>query len=478
MEYEATLDHSIPIEKYFEDISRIPRESGNEKAVSDYVVRFAEAHDLRWLRDDMWNVVVWKPASPGKEGAAPVILQAHMDMVCAKAAGCAHDFLHDPIALRLDNGLLSAEGTTLGADDGFGVAYMLAAMADDTLIHPPLECVFTVQEETGTVGAENLDKRLLSGRRMLNLDGDEEDATFVASSCSDRVLLDAVYETAPVCDSAIALKLYDFSNGTYQGVLHPECGNTVKMIARLLHRLQVSGISFRLSAWSCGTAENFNPLEGSAVFTADAPQEQVRALLRAEFSLMEKEIADDRYAGKMRIEPGVCVHEAISAVNSARLVTALWLMPNNLLHATEKETLTINNVGLVSLRDGVFHAAMSCRSKLGSCEEQVVRHCRELAQAFGLRTEVQTRYRPWPYVEHSPLRELVNTIAAQQYGYTLREEVCPGGLEIGYFFDGDDFDAVMLGPNLKNLHTPEESMEMASFHRVYDLLCRTLAQLD
>lgn len=132
----------------------------------------------------------------------------------------------------------------------------------------------------------------------------------------------------------------------------------------------------------------------------------------------------------MHIETGVRAQKALSAEDSAALLTLLWLMPNNLYHATESEALTINNVGLLSLESGVFHAAASCRSKLGSCEEQLVRHCMELGQLFGLRTECQCRYRPWPYVEHSPLRELTNRIAQETFGYMLREEVCPGGLEI------------------------------------------------
>ena len=141
----------------------------------------------------------------------------------------------------------------------------------------------------------------------------------------------------------------------------------MKIIARLLYRFKRSGIPFRLAAWHCGTAENFNPLDGAVTLTADAPQEQVNALLEAEFAVLDKEIADARYAGQMHIETGVRAQKALSAEDSAALLTLLWLMPNNLYHETESEALTINNVGLLSLESGVFHAAASCRSKLGSC---------------------------------------------------------------------------------------------------------------
>lgn len=188
MENTSVLNPQIPIEEYFEELSRIPRESGNEEAVSAYIVRFAQERGLSYTQDTLWNDVIYKDASPDKQAVEPVILQAHMDMVCAKTAACPHDFRKDPIALHLEDGILTADGTTLGA------AYMLAVLEDDTLPHPPLECVFTVQEETGTIRAEQLDKSLLKAKRMINLDGDEEGATFVACSCSDRVLLDHSYE--------------------------------------------------------------------------------------------------------------------------------------------------------------------------------------------------------------------------------------------------------------------------------------------
>lgn len=157
MENTSALNPQIPIERYFEELSSIPRESGNEEAVSAYIVRFAQEHGLSYTQDTLWNVVIYKDASPDKQAAEPVILQAHMDMVCAKTAACPHDFRKDPIALHLEDGILTADRTTLGADEGFGAAYMLAVLEDGTLPHPPLECVFTVQEETGTIGAEQLD---------------------------------------------------------------------------------------------------------------------------------------------------------------------------------------------------------------------------------------------------------------------------------------------------------------------------------
>ena len=189
------LDQTKPNQKYFEAICGIPHPSTEEKAVSDYVCSVAEKLGLNYEQDKFWNVIVRKPASKGYEDAPVVMLEGHMDMVCVKTPESTHDFSHDPIEIYVDDkGDIRAKDTTLGADDGFGAAYMLAVLEDDTLPHPPLECVFTVQEETGTIRAEQLDKSLLKAKRMINLDGDEEGATFVACSCSDRVLLDHSYE--------------------------------------------------------------------------------------------------------------------------------------------------------------------------------------------------------------------------------------------------------------------------------------------
>jgi len=357
------------------------------------------------------------------------------------------------------------------------VAYMLAVLADDTLSHPPLECVFTVQEETGTVGAKMLDKSILTAKRMINLDGDQERATFVSCACSDRVVLKETFTPMPTSESAVTLWLDGFSTGTYQGVTHPECGNVIKMAARLLHRLTVCGVSYRLVNWHAGTAENFNPLEGEVTFITNAPRAEVESLLQSEFALILKEINEEQYNGCLHLRFDISASEALTPQDSERLVNVLWLMPNNTFHASIEEALTINNIGTVSLEKGAFQVVMSCRSKLGSCEKQLVQHCMTLAQNLGLKAETQVRYSPWPYIEHSPMREMANQTAMELYGYTLEEDVCPGGLEIGYFFTDDNFDAVMLGPDLKHLHTPEECMNMDSFHRVYALLCAMLTRM-
>lgn len=182
------LDQTKPICRFFEEISKIPRETEHEEEISDYLLKFAKDRNLECWRDGLWNVVIKKPESKGREHLKPIILQAHTDMVCARIPESSHDFRKDPIEFVVNGNILRARDTSLGADDGFGVAYILAILDDDTIAHPPLECVFTTQEEhKSMVGAENLDVSGLTAKRMINLDGDGETATFVSSACSDLV---------------------------------------------------------------------------------------------------------------------------------------------------------------------------------------------------------------------------------------------------------------------------------------------------
>lgn len=229
------LNSEKPIQRYFEEISQIPRETEHEEMISDYIIKFAKDRNLWYRRDELWNVLVKKTASPGYENAKPVILQAHMDMVCARTNDSTHDFRKDPIEFVLNGKHLTAKDTSLGADDGFGVAYILAILDDDTLKHPALECVFTTQEEHKTmVGAEHFDVSDLTAKRMIGLDGDGETVTFVSSACSDLITIERTTQRVPVLDTVCAFEISKLTGSVIRGVNNPECANAVKMSFRLL----------------------------------------------------------------------------------------------------------------------------------------------------------------------------------------------------------------------------------------------------
>ena len=244
----SVLDPSVPIFRYFEDISAVPRGSGNEEGVSRYLAAFAEARGLRYVRDSLNNVVIYKPGSSGRENEAPLMLQAHMDMVCEQddSGCCAHDFLTEPLRLVREGDLLRADGTTLGADDGVGVSWMLAILESDSLSHPPLECVFTVSEETGMDGARGLKKDLITARRMIGLDGHGETVTCVSSSGGRRLLARCPIIFSGNSSPCYLLTVTGLRGGHSGNCIDQGLGNAIKLGFRILYQLLERGVDIQL----------------------------------------------------------------------------------------------------------------------------------------------------------------------------------------------------------------------------------------
>ena len=255
MEYKITGYEPAKLFHYFEEISAIPRESGNEKGISDYLVAFAKEHGLWVYQDDVYNVIIKKAASAGAEDKPVVMLQGHIDMVCDKLGTVEHDFTKDGIDLVVKDGVLTANGTTLGADNGIAVALMLTVLDDDSLAHPALECVFTTDEESGLVGAETLDKSQIDARTMINLDSEEEGVATV--SCAGGVV---VTYTRPITrehksGSVLTLEISGLLGGHSGADIHLERGNGNLIMARIVERLMIAGEP-SLVSFNGGTKDN------------------------------------------------------------------------------------------------------------------------------------------------------------------------------------------------------------------------------
>ncbi|MGN0659061.1 MAG: beta-Ala-His dipeptidase [Emergencia sp.] len=481
MDSQFVLNRDIPIERYFEEISRIPRNSGEEAEISKYLIRFAEERNLQVRTDHLYNVIIRKPASPGYENSEPVMLQAHTDMVCVKAAGSTHDFKTDPLKLYVENGILHAEETSLGADDGFGVAYMLAILDDRSLEHPPLECVFTTQEETGNYGAKGLDFSQIKARRMICLDGDEENGTFVSCFTSERIVLEKVCSCEPAEGQRAEVTLDSMFTNVYGGVCHPENGNAVKVIARLLKMLTEKEITVRLEEMSGGTGENFVPESCACRFWfAGCDAEKLEHVLQKELDTVFAEAECEMFCGNLSVITEECEGSAMSEKDSRELIDLLYLLPNNLIQASipDKHLIAVNNLGTVEVKGGSIRAVLSTRAKLESSGKEILRQCRTLAGLFGYEMETAVRYSPWPYRKDSSLRKLAKEVYRDVLGTELEEVVCPGGLEIAHFVRGiEGMDAVELGVNNVEPHSVEEAMELASFHRVYTIVTEMLKRM-
>lgn len=481
MDYKHVLDHTKPAQKYFEEISRIPHNSNEEKAISDYIVTFAKAHGLWCHQDELWNVIVKKPASPGYEDAPSVMLQGHMDMVCVKTEESTHDFAKDPLELYVENCILHARGTSLGADDGVGVAYMLAVLEDDSIKHPALECVFTVQEETGMYGAKGIDGTLLSARRMIGLDAAGETSSFVACYCSDRIEIVKALTFEEVRGQICAFKISGLETINPGECVHQEAGNGIKMMGRLLYRLLSEGIAINLCGLEGGIAENHNPRECIASFVCDkALMEKAKTILQQELQLLDNEFDKAGHPARLDFTEVPDVKGMLPAKASEEIINLIYLLPNNVFQWSFhlKEMMSVNNIGLISLDEEKLYILMSTRSRVESSAIQLQKHCEALASVYADTVVVTSRYRPWAYNPDSYMRKLTNRILQQKWGKQLEEMVCCGGLEMAVFADKlPGLDVVMIGPIYMDMHKTSEWLDLESFDRVYEILLLILEEL-
>ena len=468
------FDLSKPQCFYFKQIADIPRGSRNEKAVSDYIVEFAIQHGLEWKQDEVFNVMVFKPASTGYEEAPAVMLQAHLDVVCEKNKDVVHDFTKDPVDLYVDEeGFLRARGTTLGCDDGYGCAYMLAILADDTLPHPALQCIFTTMEEIGLIGASHLKKEDLRGKRLINLDGGGETSTTVSSSGGARTVIRRNIEWEENDLPAYHLEIRGLSGGHSGGCIHMERGNAVLLAARILMETKMEGLDIRLCDIEGGMKFNAIPREADISFVSSSSDEDLMEAITERVSCIAKELegSDDGFSARFsRIEKK---QNRMTKECSDSILSYLFLMPNGFQHRSMQiEGLTVSslNAGTVSVNDGCFVIEDLIRSAIPSHTDVLIEQLKLLASFCGMTVEVHDRYMGWAYKADSEMRAILKDVLKDN-GMELKEEATHGGLECGIFAGLDpQLDIITFGPVSSGAHTPEEKMDLSSFDRVYEML--------
>lgn len=483
MEYKICGYKPEKLFHYFEDISAIPRGSRNEKAISDFLVAFAKERDLWVYQDDVYNVIIKKPASAGAEGAPAVMLQGHIDMVCDKLAGVEHDFENEGIDLVVKDGVLSANGTTLGADNGVAVALMLTVLDDDALVHPALECVFTTDEETGLVGAETLDKSQIDARIMINLDSEEEGVATV--SCAGGVV--ATY-TRPVtrehaCGSTLTLEISGLLGGHSGADIHLERGNGNLLMARIVERLMAAGDP-ALVTFNGGTKDNAINRECKAelVYADHAAAEAAAQIAKGIIAdvTAELEVFDPGFTCTVEIADDAEV-EAMDQKSALALIRALRLAPNGVIRrnvATDGSVEVSSNIGVVATSDDQVKIMLSPRSSITSLQNEFKDRLQTLADVLGFDAKFEFEYPGWSYAEHSPVRDIFVESYRELFGSELRIESIHAGLECGLFAEAlHGLDAIAVGPTLSDVHTPDESMELASAERFYELLIDVLKRL-
>lgn len=482
MNYKITGYKPEKLFHFFEDISAIPRGSANEKAISDYLVAFAEERNLWYHRDALFNVIIKKPANAGAKEKPAVMLQGHTDMVCEKLAGVAHDFTTDPLDLIIKDGVLSANGTTLGGDNGAAVACMLAILDDDTLTHPALECVFTTQEEIGLNGAEALDKSLLSARTMINLDSEDEGVATVSCAGGLRFGLTRPITRSKKEGMLLHLEATGLLGGHSGTDINKEHQNANLLMARMINHL-FHNTDALLVDFNGGTKDNAIPRETSATLfysdeVAAKNAENLALALSADFS---SEICPYEPAFQFLVSTENGTADVISAEDGKAFITAMCLAPNGVQFRNmnlDGFTVTSLNLGIAATDETSASLVFAPRSSVATLMSALKEKLCLLAETFGFEVSMHGEYPGWSFAEVSPIRDVFVQSYKELFHDDLKIEAIHAGRECGLFSDAiPGLDAIAVGPTIRGCHTPDEHLPLDSFERFYELLTDVLKKL-
>ena len=448
---------------YFEQISAIPRGSGNVKKIADYLCFFAKVRQLEWERDHANNVIIRKPATPGYEEAATVILQGHTDMVCAKTAESTHDFEKDGLDLRLEDGWISANGTTLGGDNGIAVAYGLAILASDDLDHPPLEVVFTSDEEIGLLGAKALDMSKLKGKFLLNLDSESEGILTVSCAGGSMTTVTLPFTRTFEQGKVSRITFSGLLGGHSGAEIHKGRANAAVLAGEFLGKWSGKLISAR-----GGSADNAIMSSLTLEVLGEGVEEAAKAC-EADFRA--------RYPEENITLTVETLHENGGEAVSADLGGYLRKAPYGV--QIDGLVQTSLNVGILETKEDAFVATYSVRSSVEAEKTALNALVAEIATAFGGSAVTEGEYPAWEYRKKSPLRDLMVKVYEDSFGKEMKVEAIHAGLECGLFAGGiPGLDAVSFGPDMADIHTPAERLSVESVSSTWRYLLSALAAMQ
>jgi len=459
---------------FFEEISKIPRGSGNEKEIASYVETFAKTRGLFVIRDGANNVYIRKNASEGREADDGVVLQGHLDMVCEANADVTHDFTKDPICLIRRGDLLTADGTTLGADNGVAVALMLALLESDTISHPQLECIFTSDEEAGMTGMDAFDASVVKGRKMINLDSEGEGIATVSCAGGVRTVITFTADKCPVPEGyeTAKMSITGLFGGHSGADIHLGRANAIKTAAALLCAASYDA-DIRIISIHGGSKDNAIPRECTVVFATDSVDKAFAAIEKEKGALV---LCDDDK--RMRINLDKTERQSHSLAASTPILLLLNDLPFGVLGMCRKTNLveTSSNLGVVRTDENEVKITVSSRSsvesELNKAEETLAR----LAKNAGAACAHYNRYPGWEYREGTPMQVKYKEIFRRLYGREAQVVGIHAGLECGLFMKKiPDMDIIAIGPDVTNLHSPDETLVVSSYERLCNLVTALLA---
>lgn len=470
--------------KFFHEITQVPRPSKKEGKILAYLVKFAEDRNLKYRTDEVGNLVIEKPATPGYEHLETVILQSHMDMVCEKNADKVHDFENDPIRTIIDGEWLHADGTTLGADNGIGCAAELAILDSDDIEHGPIECLFTMDEETGMTGAMNLKPGFFNGKILLNLDSEDEGELFIGCAGGMGTMAEFAYEKREATDDYLyfEVKVSGLKGGHSGGEIHIGLGNANKILTRYLYALEHE-LDWKLCSFQGGNLHNAIPREAHAVIGLKADQkERARVILNELAAAVEDELK--------RVDPGVKLEMKsvgkpayrIDCDTKRRLVRALYACPHGVYgmsHDIEGLVETSSNLASVKMKeDDKIYVETSQRSSTSSLISDIANTVASVFELAGAKISFRDPYPGWKPNPDSPILKAASESYERIFGRKPAIKAIHAGLECGLFLDKYPYlDMVSFGPTLRDVHSPVEKIEIKTVQLWWDHLVDMLKHI-
>ena len=465
--------------EYFEELCAIPHGSHNTKAISDYIVAFAKEQGIRYIQDEANNVILFGEGTCGMENHAPVILQGHMDMVCEKDADCPLNMDTDGLDIGHDGSFVFARGTTLGGDDGIAIAYAMALLADKSIPHPPLEVIVTVDEEVGMLGANVIDVSMLKGKTLINLDSEDEGIFTVSCAGGARATLSLKVERRTVYGPCVRLMVDGLRGGHSGAEIHKNRANANKVMGEFMSRI-TKLMPLCLTSYSGGSKDNAIPQSCQATVVAmgigidriNAIAEELQAEIREKY--------DEPEANVQAFDVDALGGNSLTTEETARVIALLCAMPNGV----QKYSADIPGLVQTSLNLGIaklgeyFSVTSSIRSSVNQEKEELLEQLRKLCQFYDGSYSQMGEYPAWEYNKDSALRDTMVRVYTEMFGKKPEILAIHAGLECGLLGEKiPGLDCVSIGPQMHDIHTSRERLDIASTERVWKFLLEVLKAL-
>jgi dipeptidase D len=461
---------------FFDEICQVPRPSKNEDKIIAWLLDFAQKQGLESRRDKIGNVIISKPATQGMENKKTVVLQSHVDMVGEKNNDKKHDFFKDPIVAVRDGDWIKGDGTTLGADDGVGMAAQLAVLASDDISHPALECLFTVDEETGLTGAFNLERGFFEGRTLINLDSEDEGELFIgcAGGIDTLAHFTPVYEEMPGGHTAIEIKVTGLKGGHSGDDIHKGLGNANKILVRYLWEM-ARQYDFKVARLEGGNLRNAIAREASAVGVVPSKyKEEARVVLNMLTDDIEQELKHTDPRVKLWLGSTDLPDKIFAPEFQKKLLNALYACPHGVMEwsrAIDGLVETSTNLASIKMQENEILVTTSQRSSVESARDNIANMVESVFQLGGARVEHSDGYPGWEPNMESPILDVAVSTYEKLFGNMPEVKAIHAGLECGLFLQKyPDMDMISIGPTIKGAHSPDERLHIETVRKFWDHL--------